>query len=104
MPPLFIDCNYCFNEEECITLTRSPPAIQCQVLSIRINNHQIIIDLINNMHNLRTLIVKYTDKNHDDLIQWLKHRLPSTCLINHHSYDEYRISIWIQLFHHSLFN
>jgi hypothetical protein len=29
-----IDCNHCFNEEECITLTRSPLGIQCEVLYI----------------------------------------------------------------------
>jgi hypothetical protein len=90
-----IDCNHCFNEEECITLTLSPLGIQCQVLFIWINNRQIIIDLINNMHNLRTLIVKYTNKDDDPLIHWLKIRLPSTCLITDDSYDEYRISIWI---------
>jgi hypothetical protein len=90
-----IDCNYCFNEDECITLTRSSLGIQCKVVSIWINNHQIIIDLINNMHNLRTLIVKCTDKNDDQLIQWLNIRLPPTCLITNDSYDEYRILIWI---------
>jgi hypothetical protein len=75
-----------------ITLTRSPLGIQCEVLSIWINNRQIIIDLVQNMHNLRILIVQYADKTDDELIQWLKLRLPPTCLITH---DEYSISIWI---------
>ena len=65
------------------TLTRSPLG------------RQIIIYLVQNMHNLRTLIVKYTERNNDDLIPWLKLRLPPTCLITDDLYDEYRISIWV---------
>ena len=113
------DCNYCFNEEECITLSRSSLGIQCEVLSIRVNNRESIINLVKNMINLRALNVKYddginwenlkmktaahVDECHkkarqmiDQLVQWLKDHLPSTYLVvNDPHYGSNVISIWI---------
>jgi len=102
-----ISCNHCFNKEECINLTRSPLGVQCEVLSIWVNNRETIINLIKNMHNLRALIVNCIDKiddekfrddeelHNDELIQWLKVLLPSTCLVTDDPFYIHRISIWI---------
>jgi hypothetical protein len=97
-----INCIDCLNEEECIILTHSPLGIQCEVLSICVNHRPSIIYLVKNMPNLRTLIVKCTNKNNDDdfciakeLIPWLKVRLPSTCLITNELDDMHRVLIWI---------
>ncbi|CAF4788650.1 unnamed protein product, partial [Rotaria sp. Silwood1] len=77
------DYNHYFNKEECIRLSHSSLGSQCQVLSIMINNRQN-----GKCHEQLALVKndndKYLDKkmqNKDDLIQWLKDHLPSTCLI-----------------------
>ncbi|CAF3310963.1 unnamed protein product [Rotaria sp. Silwood2] len=99
------DCNYCFNEEECTTLSRSLLGTQCEVLSIRVKNRESIVHLVKNMLNLRTLIVECIDtkchqrsiltKNNDDIIQWLKSRLSLKYLIVRDSETDNGILIWI---------
>ncbi|CAF3368143.1 unnamed protein product [Rotaria sp. Silwood2] len=96
-------CNYYFNEDECIRLCHSPLGIQCEVLSIRVNNRECIIYLVKNMKNLRSLRIqcedeknykqlsldkndndKYVDgkmENEDEVVKWLKDHLPSMCLV-----------------------
>jgi len=108
--------NHCFNKEECITLSRSPLSIQCEVLCIRVNNPESIINLVKNMINLRSLNVHCDDKKNskqllltnnndescdrnslseDELIQWLKVRLPSMYLIVKDLKNFNHILIWI---------
>jgi hypothetical protein len=110
------DYDHCFNEEECFIFSRSPLGAQCEVLSIQLNNPKTIIYLVNNMINLRALFIDWKDdknfvylkstKNNDErrtkttqtldqLVQWLKVRLPSTCLILNDPYYVHNISIWI---------
>ncbi|CAF3761939.1 unnamed protein product [Rotaria sp. Silwood1] len=111
------DYNHYFNKEECIRLSHSSLGSQCQVLSIMINNRQSIIYFVKKIINLRSLNVrcedgkcheqlalvkndndKYLDKkmqNKDDLIQWLKDHLPSTCLIVRNPDLVKYILIWI---------
>jgi hypothetical protein len=107
---------YCFNEEECLTLSRSPLGIHCEALFIRLNNRQSIITLVRNMINLRALNIYWNDDNvfqHseqinnndgnqntkkqvlDELVQWLKDELPSTYLISADPHYTHDISIWI---------
>jgi hypothetical protein len=109
-------CNYWFNEEECMRLCHSPLGAQCQLLHIHVKNRECIIILVNNMINLRALFIDWKDdknfvylkstKNNDErrtkttqtldeLVQWLKVRLPSTCLIINDPYYVHNISIWI---------
>ncbi|CAF1012773.1 unnamed protein product [Rotaria sordida] len=99
------DCNYCFNEKECTTLSRSSLGSQCEVLSIRVKNRESIVHLVKNMFNLRALIVECIDtkcdqrsiltKTNDELIQWLKSHLPLTCLIVRDPETDNDILIWI---------
>ncbi|CAF0832893.1 unnamed protein product [Adineta steineri] len=98
------DCIHCFNEDECVALTRSSLNVQCKVLSISVTNRENIIYLIENMCNLHLLIVKCKDdkyfktspamENNDELIQWVKDRLPSTCSIARDYDDSWVIRIW----------
>ncbi|CAF1241747.1 unnamed protein product [Rotaria sordida] len=97
------NCNHYFTADECITLSRSPLAVQCEVLSILVDNRESIIYLVKNMINLRSLSLnaKFEEKKssgfftwlwkrdpsldenieNKDIVQWLKDCLPSTCLI-----------------------
>ncbi|CAF3564440.1 unnamed protein product [Rotaria sp. Silwood1] len=84
--------NHQFNEEECFNLSRSPLTFQCEVLFIQVINRQSIINLVKNMINLRALHIQCED----DLVQWLKNHLPSTCLIVRNSDSISQIQMWIQ--------
>jgi len=111
--------DYCFNEEECILFSRSPLGVQCEVLSIEVNNRETIIQLIKHMMKLRALNIRCDDGMNwenlkmktaaeydechkkarlmmDQLVQWLKDHLPSTYMIvNDPYYGSNVISIWI---------
>ncbi|CAF3981790.1 unnamed protein product [Rotaria sordida] len=109
--------NYSFDEEECMRLCHSPLGIQCQILFIHVKNRQSIIILVKNMINLQVLHIKCNDEmfnkqstsnennneqfydenieNKDDLIQWLKDHLPSTCLVVKDLHSTSLIRIWI---------
>jgi hypothetical protein len=106
--------DYCINGQQCTLLSHSPLGIQCEVLSISVENRTNVIDLINTMTNLRALNVLCRDdtRNYDDrvslsktdeLIEWLQHQLPSTCIITRDKEDIYisnsisfrSILIWI---------
>ena len=112
------ECKYWFNEEECMALCHSPLGIQCEVLSIHVKNRQSIIILVKNMTNLRALHIECEGENFhkqstsnnngnnelrdennienkDDLAQWLKHRLLSTCLVIRDPTSTSIIHIWI---------
>jgi hypothetical protein len=97
--------NHDFDEEECTALTRSPLGVQCEVLSIRVNNHESTINLVRNMLNLRTLIIKCADdeyykqsiltNDNDEGIQRLKDHLPSTYVITRDPEEDSNLLIWI---------
>jgi len=108
--------NHFFNYEDCITLSRSSLNVQCEVLSIEVNNPESIINLINNIIKLRSLYIYWNNKktfkqllrttendesyeehslNTDELIQWLKVRLPATYLIVKIPEHANNVQIWI---------
>jgi hypothetical protein len=99
------DCNHYFNEEECIALINSSLSVQCEVLFIRVNNGESIINLTKYMFNLRALIVKCADdeyckqsvltEHNDELVQWLKDHLLSTYLIVRDPEDKSNVLIWM---------
>ncbi|CAF1051607.1 unnamed protein product [Adineta steineri] len=89
------ECNYYFNEEECITLAHSPLGLQCQVLSIVVKNCESIIILVQQMNKLRILKVVVNDENNDKHIQWLKDYLPSTYIITRNVNMRNGILVWI---------
>jgi hypothetical protein len=95
-----------FNNQQCSILSRSPLGVQCETLLINVEKRTNIVDLVNTMMNLRALIVQCEDdrwnyKNsslskQDELIQWLRHRLPFTCTITRDSYITNNIRLWIR--------
>jgi hypothetical protein len=103
--------NYHFNEEECLALSRSPLGRHCRVLSIQVKNRESIVILVQSMINLQALHVncdhesssednnEASDSNtakKEEVIQWLKDRLPSTCFISKYSDSITCIRIWIK--------
>ncbi|CAF3677600.1 unnamed protein product [Rotaria sordida] len=94
-----------FNNEECLTLINSSLGRQCQVLLIGIENRTSIIDLINQLFNLRSLICQCKDdksihsksssSSNDELIQWLSNNFPSTYFISRDIKRTSFIRIWI---------
>ncbi|CAF1179433.1 unnamed protein product [Adineta steineri] len=97
--------NHYFNQADCVTLARAPLGVQCEVLSISVTNRENIIYLVENLTNLYSLDVVCKDdeywktlvgeKNDDELVQWLKDRLPSTNLITRYPNFGRVIRIWI---------
>ena len=100
-----LDCNHYFNQDDCVTLTHAPLGVHCEVLSISATNRENIIYLVENLKNLYSLDVLCKDdeyfktlvvgENDDELIQWLKNRLPSTYLIVRYPHISSVIQIWI---------
>lgn len=95
--------NHYFDEDDCIKLSHSSLGVQCEVLSILVDNYQSIITLVQNMRKLRSLKVRcqneqYTpsiDGNNDECIQWLKNHLPSTFVVLRDPKETFDILIWI---------
>jgi hypothetical protein len=106
-----------FNEEECLALTHSPLGRQCEVLSIQVKNRESILILVQNMINLQALHVECENETDsvdvpltmrddesrnentaksDEVIQWLKIHLPSTCFISKDPTSNSCIRIWIK--------
>jgi hypothetical protein len=90
------------DSEQCINLARSSLGIQCQVLLIRIQNFMNILDLINNMNNLRALNIECRDDEwhavpleRDALIKWLERTLPPTYMIRRDVNCKEIIRLWI---------
>jgi hypothetical protein len=91
---------------ECISLIQSFLGNQCEVLLINIENRSIVLDLIENMSNLRALTIQCQDDqwgdsnesllNEDELIQWLKFRIPSNSLIIRDEREMSVIRLWIR--------
>jgi hypothetical protein len=72
---------YYFDEEECAQLIRSSLGMQCETLWITVQNRRNILQLVNNMPNLRVLNVTCNDDNSvsstdDELVEWLRLQLP----------------------------
>jgi hypothetical protein len=86
------------NDEQCHTLSRSSLGIQCEILFIKIKNRRILVDFINHMINLQTLHIQCEDDKLDDdeIIDWMKDYLPSTCIITRDRIFHSDIRIWIR--------
>ncbi|CAF3117747.1 unnamed protein product [Rotaria sp. Silwood2] len=93
-----------FNKDECSLLINSSIILQCEVLLIGIKNRSSIIEFINIMPNIRSLICHCKDdeyntwsssSTHDELIEWLQNRLPSTYLISRDEKRTCLIQLWI---------
>jgi hypothetical protein len=97
----------CFDDKDCNHLYRSPLGKQCETLSIKVRNRRNILDLVNNMPNLQALNVQckddsWTNENDiissidDELVEWLRKQLPSSCMITRDTYDIHSIRLWIR--------
>ncbi|CAF1359043.1 unnamed protein product [Rotaria sp. Silwood1] len=94
-----------FNADECSSLVNNSPFIQqCEVLLIGIKYRSNIVEFINALPNLRSLICNCKDDEYnvwsssstnDELIEWLKNRLPSTYMISRDEKRPYLIRLWI---------
>lgn len=86
-----------FNNFECHLLSTSSLGQQCNILLIKVQNRLNILQLIENMFNLRTLIIQCEDDNstNDELIQWLYEHLPSTYSIKRDFDEPSKIRLWI---------
>ncbi|CAF3778536.1 unnamed protein product [Rotaria sp. Silwood1] len=90
--------NRYLNAAQCSILARSLLGLQCEVLVIRIENRQIILDLIHTMYNLRALTFECQDDNslvhsNDELVEWLRNSLPETYSVTRHR--SRLVGIWI---------
>jgi hypothetical protein len=95
-----------FNDQRCAILSRSSLGVQCQTLLINVENRTNVLDLVNTMMNLRALNVqckddRWNDKNNpssseDELLEWLRHHLPSIYTITRDSYIINNIRLWIR--------
>ncbi|CAF0921743.1 unnamed protein product [Adineta ricciae] len=97
--------NWYFNTDECQALTNSILGRQCQTLIIDIQARNDVLDLVNNLTNLRSLIFQCKDDKgkqkllsttDDELIQWFHEHLPSTCTISRDAHISSIIQMWIR--------
>lgn len=91
--------------DQCKILIKSPLVIQCEILAIDIKSSNSILDLVDNMINLRALKVRCEDDEwdfnlllfgNDDFINWLRTCLPSSCSITRDLYSLDNIHFWIR--------
>lgn len=96
-----------FDDEQCRKLIHSPLGKQCEMLLIKVKNRRNIIDLVNYMSNLRALNVRcedddWTNENQrilspqDELVEWLRDCLPSSCLVTRDTYHSQDVRLWIR--------
>ncbi|CAF3605222.1 unnamed protein product [Adineta steineri] len=95
----------CFDDHQCATLSRSPLGVQCKMLHIKVLNRTNVLYLVNTMPNLQALNVHCEEDNwneeedlstEDELVEWLRQRLPSTCTITRDTYYVHDILLWIR--------
>ncbi|UJR17362.1 hypothetical protein I4U23_004257 [Adineta vaga] len=94
---LFIRDGIYYNIQQCEQLCTSSLFQQCQVLEINLRTPTSVIDLINKMPHLRTLIFQcqrdpwMTNSPESDI--WFKRYLPSHCTIKREDSGSYRLAI-----------
>ena len=94
-----------FNREQCIAFAHSSLGQQCETLVVDLKHRNNILELIDRMPNLRSLIFQCRDDVYtrqsssthaDELLQWLTERLPSTCSISREEDQTSIAQIWIR--------
>ncbi|CAF3150270.1 unnamed protein product [Rotaria sp. Silwood2] len=96
-----------FDDEQCHQLSHSPLGVQCETLLIKVKTRKNILDLVNSMSNLRALNVRCADdpltnlkdtlsQTKDELIEWLRHYLPSSSIIMRDTRQIHAIRLWIR--------
>ncbi len=100
----FRGCDRWYNDLECLTLINSSLGIKCELLRINVENRMRILDLVTQMTNLRSLNVQcegdkwneQSSTSNDELVNWLRFRLPSTCIITRNTRYIFDIQLWIR--------
>ena len=103
----YVASNRCsvFDKALCFEWMQYSLARQCEVLSISVQNRFNILHLFHGMSNLQILIVRSEDDpwqgsnyqlttNVDELLDWLKARLPSTCTIQRDPCSPSLLRVW----------
>jgi hypothetical protein len=90
-----------YNNKACAKLSFSSLVIQCDRLRINVRNRICILDFINALPNLRVLSVQclddgYEEKKEDELVEWLRQYLPSSCTITRDKFFSDVIHLWIR--------
>ena len=78
-------------------MAKSSLGQQCEVLLIGVKKRENILDLLNQMPKLRSLIIccKENKQNSQELIQWLYNRLPSEISIVKDKNQSNKVQLWI---------
>lgn len=97
----------CFNRENLENFIHSSLGSRCEILFIKVDERKNILYLVNNMKNLRVLNIRSLDDRsaqkdreflgYDELIYWLKDRLPNNWIIQRGKIQLYKyIQLWIR--------
>ncbi|CAF3349212.1 unnamed protein product [Rotaria socialis] len=93
-----------FNEDDCFILISSTLGNRCEVLSIRIKHRKNVLDLIQQMSNLRLLMFECEDDREffrrfssvkNELVRWLQSYITSASIITRHPVQQFLIRVWI---------
>ncbi len=93
-----------FDDALCATFARSPLALQCEVLEIRLISPESVVNLINSIPNLRAMTVHVRDdmsvqphRNKNELMEWMQNHLSARCCINSvmDGACSFNIQLWI---------
>ncbi|CAF2522002.1 unnamed protein product [Rotaria sp. Silwood2] len=88
---------------QCSLLANSSLGRQCEILVVGVEHRTNAYFLITHMSNLRVLIFRCRDDKwhengsssaRDELLSWLKNRLPSTCSITRNVKAAFKIRVW----------
>ncbi|CAF1019305.1 unnamed protein product [Adineta steineri] len=97
-------CVRYFNHNECNILINAPLGRHCEILIIGLKNRSSIVNLISAMPTLRSLICHCKDDEYttwnlssvdDELIEWLRIRLPLTYEISRNEKQTHLLRLWI---------
>lgn len=94
-----------FNQRECLALTRSILLRCCELVSIGVTNRKSILDLLDGTGHVFLWNIQCGDDrrppslttmvDNEEIIRWLKHRLPSAYSIIADAHDTDMIRIWV---------
>jgi hypothetical protein len=88
----------------CAAFVISPLGYQCKVLGINLESPESVVNIVNDMLNLRSLMIhleidhsKESSLETDEMITWLQNHLPARCSITKCTNETYYISMlmWI---------
>ena len=96
-----------FNQEQCLALADSSLGQQCRTLVMDFKHRRLVLKLIDRMVQLQSLVFQCKDDpsnyaklpsadGDDELLQWFREHLPSSCLIARQSDQTSILQLWIR--------